>query len=198
MASTALTDLADRLREDSPLLSDHVIEPGEVPILGRIAASGPRCAGDREGYALVIEAVREGYLLHYAEPRVLADLDQDLALLAGDYLYAIGIEKLAAIGDVASVQELSDLISLSAQCRADGRDRLIDPLWRATAVAVGHGAGDQYRAAKEAVRSADPAASGLLDRLARETSGQTDEGLAAASSQTRIDSRTVQDRTRHG
>ncbi len=201
MTSDALTNLADRLREDSSLISDHVIDPPGEPVLGQIAASGPRCAGDRDGYALVIEAVREGYLLHYGEPRVLADLDRDLALLAGDYLYAIGIERLAAIGDSSSVEEISDLISLSAQCRADGRVGLIDALWRVTAAAVGHGAGDRYRAAKEAVRSADPAASELLDRVAREKSAHVDQGLAVASSRTAIDSRTVQDlqdRTRHG
>ena len=43
----------------------------------------------------MVEAVREGYLLHYGEPRLLAGHDADLALLAGDYLYALGIERLA-------------------------------------------------------------------------------------------------------
>ena len=38
----------------------------------------------------MVEAVREGYLLHYGEPRVLAGHDSDLAVLAGDYLYALG------------------------------------------------------------------------------------------------------------
>ncbi len=47
----------------------------------------------------MVEAVREGYLLHYGEPRLLAGHDADLALLAGDYLYALGIERLAALGD---------------------------------------------------------------------------------------------------
>ena len=51
----------------------------------------------------MVEAVREGYLLHYGEPRLLAGHDADLALLAGDYLYALGIERLAALGDPEAV-----------------------------------------------------------------------------------------------
>ena len=47
----------------------------------------------------MVEAVREGYLLHYGEPRLLAGHDADLALLAGDYLYALGLDRLAALGD---------------------------------------------------------------------------------------------------
>ena len=58
----------------------------------------------------MVEAVREGYLLHYGEPRLLAGHDPDLALLAGDYLYALGIERLAALGDAEAVLELADLI----------------------------------------------------------------------------------------
>ena len=58
--------------------------------------------------------------------------DADLALLAGDYLYALGLERLAALGDLEAVRELSDLISLSAQLndarrmtrqRSGGRER---------------------------------------------------------------------------
>ena len=48
----------------------------------------------RELRLAVLDAVREGYLLHYGEPRVLAGHDDDLAVLAGDYLYALGIERL--------------------------------------------------------------------------------------------------------
>ena len=54
----------------------------------------------------------EGYLLHYGEARILSGHDRDLALLAGDYLYARGIELLASLGDAEAVRELGDLISL--------------------------------------------------------------------------------------
>ena len=38
----------------------------------------------------VLEAVYEGYLMHYGEPRAFAGMDEDLRLLAGDALYALG------------------------------------------------------------------------------------------------------------
>jgi hypothetical protein len=34
---------------------------------------------------------------------MLAGHDRDLALLAGDYLYALGIERLAALGDTEAI-----------------------------------------------------------------------------------------------
>ena len=70
----------------------------------RSSACSPRSARAAAApgeYALVVEAVREGYLLHYGEPRLLAGHDADLALLAGDYLYALGLDRLAALGDAA-------------------------------------------------------------------------------------------------
>ena len=87
-----------QLRDEDTPISPHVVEPAEEPVFGPLAAAGPRAAAAPGEYALVVEAVREGYLLHYGEPRLLAGHDPDLALLAGDYLYALGIERLAALG----------------------------------------------------------------------------------------------------
>ena len=70
----------------------------------------------------VVEAVREGYLLHYGEPRAHAGMDEDLRLLAGDAMYAIGLERLAAEGDLEAGAELADLISACAQAESEGRD----------------------------------------------------------------------------
>ena len=77
----------------------------------------------REGAyeSLVLDTVREGYLLHYGEPRLLAGHDDDLALLAGDYLYALGIERLATLGDTAAVLVLADLIGDCAQAPRRGQ-----------------------------------------------------------------------------
>ena len=61
----------------------------------------------------MLEAVYEGYLLHYGESRLFAGMDDDLRLLAGDALYALGLARLAEAGDLAAVAELSDLISRS-------------------------------------------------------------------------------------
>jgi hypothetical protein len=87
-------------------------------------------------YALVAEAVREGYLLHYGQPRLLSGHDEDLALLAGDYLYALGIERLAALGDPDSVLLLADLISNCAQLHAEDRAAEIPRLWERTVAAL--------------------------------------------------------------
>jgi hypothetical protein len=134
----ALQVLAEQLRaEDSPI-SPHVIDPAEGPQLGELAAAGPGAAAAPAEYALVIEAVREGYLLHYEEPRLLAGHDPDLALLAGDYLYALGLDRLAALADTRAVAILSDLITTCARLQSEGNPDPIPNLWRATAERIGY------------------------------------------------------------
>ena len=39
-----------------------------------------------ERYAVGLETIYEGYLLHYGRPRLFAPVDDDTALLLGDYL----------------------------------------------------------------------------------------------------------------
>jgi hypothetical protein len=131
--SAALRVLADQLRSEDTPIADHVIEAAAAPDLGVLAASGPRSAGAPGEYALVVESVREGYLLHYGEPRLLAGHDSDLALLAGDYLYALGLDRLAALGDTEAVAVLSELISRCAQLHAEGRGGEVAELWPAAA-----------------------------------------------------------------
>jgi len=89
----------------------------------------------------VLETVYEGYLLHYGRPRVFAGMEPDLALLGGDALYALGLARLAAAGDLPAVEELADLISLSAMAHAEGDPELADSLWEASARALGPGGG---------------------------------------------------------
>src|SRR5215207_2903030 len=116
----ALRDLAEQLRAEDTPISAHVVDPAEPPTLGELAASGPGAAAAPAEYALVVEAVREGYLLHYEEPRLLAGHDPDLALLAGDYLYALGLDRLATLGDTRATAILSNLISTCARLQAEG------------------------------------------------------------------------------
>jgi hypothetical protein len=129
----ALRRLAAQLREEGTPISPHVVEPPASPRLGEIAAAGPRAAAAPGEYALVVEAVREGYLLHYGEARLVAGHDPDLGLLAGDYLYALGLDRLATLGDTAAVAVLSELIGRCAQLQAEGRAAEIEPLWTAAA-----------------------------------------------------------------
>lgn len=135
----ALGLLASRLREEDTPISDHVVDTDERPVFGLLAALGERAASAPAEYALVVEAVREGYLLHYGTPRLLRGHDEDLALLAGDYLYALGIERLAALGDDEAVAVLSSLIGLCAQLHAEGREDEVPGLWRTSALRVGGG-----------------------------------------------------------
>jgi hypothetical protein len=86
--------------------------------------------GDR---AFVLEAVYEGYLLHYGEPRAFTGMDRDMRLLAGDALYALGLSRLAQTGDLEAVAVLSDLISATAQAQAEGRAADAEALWEASA-----------------------------------------------------------------
>lgn len=81
----------------------------------------------------VMETVYEGYLMHYDAPRAFERMDSDLRLLAGDSLYALGLARLAAGGDLEAVAELGDLISLSAQAHAQERPEVVDELWAASA-----------------------------------------------------------------
>jgi hypothetical protein len=101
--------------------------------------------------AFVLEAVYEGYLLHYETPRAFEGMDADMRLLAGDSLYALGLERLAATGDVEAVRELSDLISLCAFVQAEGRPELAEELWLATTGAL---SGDGGPGAREALSRA--------------------------------------------
>lgn len=133
----ALGLLATRLRAAESPLSAHVTDSEERPVFGLLAALGPRSAPAPGEYAFVVEAVREGYLLHYGTPRLLAGHDDDLALLAGDYLYALGIDRLAALGDTEAVAVLGDLIGRCAQFHGEERLDEVAGLWRSAALAVG-------------------------------------------------------------
>jgi hypothetical protein len=133
----ALGLLAAQLREGDTPISPYVVEPAEEPHYGPLAADGPRARAAPGEYSLVVESVREGYLLHYREPRLLAGHDADLALLAGDYLYALGIERLAALGDPEAVLELAELIADCAQLHAEGREDEAPERWRAAALTIG-------------------------------------------------------------
>jgi hypothetical protein len=138
--AAALRTLATELRQEDTPISPHVVDPAAAPVLGAIAAAGPGSAAAPGEYAVVVEAVHEGYLLHYGEPRLLAGHDADLALLAGDYLYALGLDRLAALGDQRAVGILGDLISTCAQLHTEGDASSIPGLWKAAAREIASGA----------------------------------------------------------
>jgi hypothetical protein len=161
--ASALERLRELLRDGGGLLATLLGPASEHSREGRggpaaIAAAGPRAEGHREEYELLVEAIYEGYLLHYGEPRVLLAPEADLGLLAGDRLYAIGLARLVALGDTEAVAELADTITLSALAHGAGAPELAGAVWEAGARAVGWGAGEQYGRAKEMVLARDPGA----------------------------------------
>jgi hypothetical protein len=187
MASTrpSLVSLTELLRDGDSVISPHVRDSDEEPALGALVAAGPRAAEAPDEYLLLVEAIREGYLLHYEAPRVIQGADSDLRLLAGDYLYALGLERLAARGDLEAVSELADLISLSAQIYAENGsgspDEKARALWLAAAVAVAAGPSAEHAEAKESLRRGDPDAARTLAGAAAETAGRAGLGDALAS-----------------
>jgi hypothetical protein len=94
-------------------------------------AAALRPEGDREEqpvfsslapgrFAVGLETIYEGYLLHYGRPRLFQAEDRDTRILLGDYLYAHGLVRIASLGDVEAVGALSELLSLCAHLRAEG------------------------------------------------------------------------------
>ena len=107
-------------------------DPALAPYAGRPGGEADRFGlGGTRGF--VLEAVYEGYLMHYGSPRLFDGMDADLQLLAGDALYALGLSRLAEAGDLEAVTELSDLISRSAQAHSEGRGDEAEALWDASA-----------------------------------------------------------------
>ena len=116
MASTSALDLWETLAAaaaaESPLWGEALrADPERESIFSPLAP---------ELYALGLETIYEGYLLHYGRSRLFAPPDADVALLLGDYLYAHGLVRIAATGSVEAVAELAELISTCAALQADG------------------------------------------------------------------------------
>ena len=126
-------------------------------------------------FALGLETIYEGYLTHYGTSRLFAPPDSDVALLLGDYLYAHGLVRIASFGDTDAVSDLSELISLCSQLRAERADG-DGALWAASAALLG--AGPRLDEARAALRlHGDPA---LLETAARSAAGDAavDDALA--------------------
>jgi hypothetical protein len=105
--------IAAEAARESPLWNDALLPRERRQPLGVFSALAP----DR--FALGLETIYEGYLVHYGRPRLFDSPDSDTALLLGDYLYAHGLVRIADLGDVEAVRDLAELISLCAHLRAE-------------------------------------------------------------------------------
>jgi hypothetical protein len=191
--ATALDRLADRVREEgSPLAVKETADPGGRafgdPIFGELAAAGPRTSARAAEYAFVVEAVREGYLCHYGRSRILGEPDADLALLAGDLFYAIGIRGLAELDDLESTGILSDLIRVAAELQAAGRPALTETLWLGQIVALSCGKDGAHQRAVAALEAGREGAEGALREWSIETAAANRMGRAFDLAQSAIDS----------
>jgi len=116
-----MSALREVLEAVDPALAEHAVaDPGPDRFADGIADPDRR---------FTIEAVHEGYLLHYGEPRAFAGMDADLRLLAGDALYALGLSRVADQGDLEAVAELSNLIAAVARAHAEGDPARAATLW---------------------------------------------------------------------
>jgi hypothetical protein len=154
-----LGDLHSLLESEGGLLARTLQDRAVSEVFAPLVTAGPRTSADPSGYAIVVESVFEGYLLHYGRGRIVDDSDPDLRLLAGDHLYAFGLVRLAGIGDLEAVEELSDLISLCAQAHATGQDnrasvwQLTEALWANAVLAIAAGSWPAQREVKQRARA---------------------------------------------
>lgn len=168
----ALEALARTLAAEGGLVAQAVSPPapGTLAPHGDAAAAGPRAHGNESGFAQIVEAVREGHLTHAADgpARIVTTEDPDLALLVGDRLYALGLARLAELGDLEAVAVLADTIALGAQAHAVGDPALAQAAFDAGAQAVGRGAGPVWSRARDLARAGDPSGASALSDAARQ------------------------------
>ena len=104
--------IAAEAATESPLWGEALrADPNREPIFGSLVP---------ERFALGVETIYEGYLVHFGRPRLFAPPDEDVALLLGDYLYAHGLVHIAATRELDAVAALAELISTCAALRAEG------------------------------------------------------------------------------
>jgi hypothetical protein len=171
-----MDETVERLRmllaREGEAIAPALAAPGAQDVVGPLVCA---CAARSEGHesrpglelALVLESILEGYLLHYGRPRLVDTPDEDLRLLAGDHLYALGLSHLAGLGDLEAVRALADLITLCARAHADAGGNGALPgapaaLWLLSALAVGGGSWPQYQRSLEAAHQGRAGATGLL------------------------------------
>lgn len=121
-------------------------------------------------YLFAIEYIFEGYLLHYGSSRLLASSDirhaggndrlatvndqrpaqapelpsepEEFSLLAGDYMYAQGLNHLAALDDLFHIKAMAKLIELCSYIHCEGfESRLVLELWTVVTLCLASRAG---------------------------------------------------------
>lgn len=122
-----MASVGDALRAEGGLLA---------AALGPDTLSDPIADALPGGRGFAAGAVREGWRLHGGAapaPVLVTEADPDLGLLAGDRLYALGLERLAADGDVEAIGVLAGAIALCARAAAEGDPERARAAWASAA-----------------------------------------------------------------
>jgi hypothetical protein len=98
-----IAEVAGRARAASPLWAAALRDEPAGD-----AVYGPRV---EPRYALGLETIYEGYLVHHAESRLFRPSDRNQAILLGDYLYAAGLVDICRAGELRAVATLAELIA---------------------------------------------------------------------------------------
>ena len=151
--------------------------PGAEPVLAALVLASAADPRSRDQAAFAIEAVLEGFLCHQGRARLFGPADGDVALLAGDLLYALGLRAVASAGETDSVEVLADLIGAAAGLAAEGRTGALAALWTAQAIALGDDPGVvPERLLTELIDGSDPDGARLLEGASARTSAVGADG----------------------
>lgn len=146
VSEMTLTTMRREIAADSPLFAEQLAQKPQMEANGFsnvfVAAHGGTPAGQTH-YCFALEYIFEGYLLHYGESRLLATDQRELALLAGDYMYARGLNLIAALNDLLAVKALAKLIEFCSfiHCRAYGQRLALETWASVTLYLAGRAAG---------------------------------------------------------
>ncbi len=176
-----LGTISREIAADSPLFAESLAPaPGDDASGGysdlfTVAGGAGAVHGDR--YRFTLEYIFEGYLLHYGSSRLLRPGRRDFRLLAGDYMYARGLDRIAALEDIFCIEMLSRLIEFCSFVHCEGMDpRLALDAWSVVTLCLaGHAQGgvdsswrDGFESCRRALWESDrerSSLSGLRDRM---------------------------------
>lgn len=107
-----ISEVAGRARAASPVWASAL----------RDEAVGGAVYGPRVDprFALGLETIYEGYLVHHASSRLFDPADREQAILLGDYLYAAGLVEVCRAGELPAVATLAELIATVSDRRSRG------------------------------------------------------------------------------
>ncbi len=133
IAAATLDTIKREIGADSPLFRERLkpwpVDAGggdHAEIIGYsdiFKAACDSAVPHESDYIFALEYIFEGYLLHYATSRLLEASGDDFHLLAGDYMYARGLNHTAAIGDLFCIRILAELVELCSYLHCEDPDR---------------------------------------------------------------------------